>query len=51
MSDESIFGPVAYRLACKDAVEKEFLSDYRIIAIGVDDRAWAAANRIVQLFE
>ena len=51
MSDESIFGPVAYRLAYKDAVEKEFLSDYRIIAIGVDDRAWAAANRIVQLFE
>ena len=51
MSDESIFGPVAYRLAYKDAVQKEFLSDYRIIAIGVDDRAWAAANRIVQLFE
>ena len=51
MSDESIFGPVAYRLAYKDAVEKEFLSDYRIIAIGVDDRAWAAANRVVQLFE
>ena len=51
MSDASIFGPVAYRLAYKDAVEKEFLSDYRIIAIGVDDRAWAAANRIVQLFE
>lgn len=51
MSDASFFGPVAYRLAYKDAVEKEFLSDYRIIAIGVDDRAWAAANRIVQLFE
>ena len=51
MSDASIFGPVAYRLAYKDAVEKEFLSDYRIIAIGVDDRAWAAANRMVQSFE
>ena len=51
MSDESIFGPVAYRLAYKDAVEKAFLSDYRIIAIGIDDRAWAAANRIVQMFE
>ena len=51
MSDESIFGPVAYRLPYKDAVEKGFLSDYRIIAIGVDERAWAAANRIVQLFE
>ena len=51
MSDESIFGPVAYRLPYKEAVEKEFLSDYRIIAIGVDDRAWAAANRIVRLFE
>ncbi len=51
MSDESIFGPVAYRLPYKEAVEKGFLSDYRIIAIGVDDRAWAAANRIVRLFE
>ena len=51
MSDESIFGPVAYRLPYKDAVEKGFLSDYKIIAIGVDDRAWAAANRIVRLFE
>ena len=51
MSDQSIFGPVAYRLPYKEAVEKGFLSDYRIIAIGVDERAWAAANRIVQLFE
>ncbi len=51
MSDESIFGPVAYRLPYQEAVKKGFLSDYRIIAIGVDGRAWAAANRIVQLFE
>jgi len=51
MSDQSIFGPVAYRLPYKVAVEKGFLSDYRIIAIGVDERAWAAANRIVELLE
>ena len=51
MSDESIFGPVAYRLPYKEAAEKGFLSDYRIIAIGVDERAWTAANRIVQRFE
>ena len=51
MSDASIFGPVAYRLPYKEAVEKRFLSDYRIIAIGVDERAWTAANRIVQGFE
>ena len=51
MSDASIFGPVAYRLPYKEAVEKRFLSDYRIIAIGVDERAWTAANRIVQQFE
>ena len=51
MSDESIFGPVAYRLPYNEAVEKGFLSDYRIIAIGVDGRAWAAANRIVQQVE
>ena len=51
MSDESIFGPMAYRLPYKEAVEKGFLCDYRIIAIGVDERAWTAANRIVQRFE
>ncbi len=51
MSDQSIFGPVAYRLPYKEAVEKRFLSDYRIIAIGVNERAWTAANRIVQRFE
>ena len=51
MSDESIFGPVAYRLPYKEAVDKGFLSDYRIIAIGIDERAWTAANRIVQRFE
>ena len=51
MSDESIFGPVAYRLPYKEAVEKRLLSDYRIIAIGVDEAAWTAANRVVQQFE
>ncbi len=51
MSDESIFGPWPTGCRTKEAVEKGFLSDYRIIAIGVDERAWAAANRIVQLFE
>ncbi len=51
MSDESIFGPVAYRLVYKDAVEQKFRFDYRIIAIGEDDRAWPAANRIIQLFK
>ena len=51
MSDESIFGPVAWRLPYKEAVEKRFLCDYRIIAIGVDGKAWTAANRIVQRFE
>ena len=51
MSDESIFGPVAWRLPYREAVEKRFLSDYRIIAIGVDEHAWTAANRIVRQFE
>lgn len=51
MSDQSIFGPVAFRLPYKEAVEHELLADYRIIAIGVDVRAWTAANRIVEHFE
>ena len=48
MDDQSVFGPVAYRLAYAKAVEKGLLCDYRIIAIAVDRSAWDAADKIVQ---
>ena len=51
MSDQAIFGPVAFRLPYRKAVEKNLLADYRIIAFGVDERAWNTANRIVKDIE
>ena len=45
MADEEIFGPELYRRTYKEAVENGWLTDYRIIAIGVnDDGAYKIAN-------
>lgn len=48
MDDQSVFGPVAYRLPYAEAVEKGLLCDYRIIAIAVDKSAWDTADKIVR---
>jgi superfamily II DNA or RNA helicase len=36
MSDEKTFGPVAYQLGFREAIEKEILCDYEIITVSVD---------------
>ena len=47
MADEEIFGPELYRRSYKEAVENGWLTDYRIIAIGVNDKdAYDTANRL-----
>ena len=46
MGDQGIFGPVGYRRSYQYAVEHDLLTDYRIIAFGVDEQAWEAAERI-----
>ena len=46
MGDQGIFGPEGYRRSYQYAVEHELLTDYRIIAFGVDEQAWEAAERI-----
>ena len=51
MSDSSVFGGVAYRVSYQSAVENDLLTDYRIIAFGVDEAAWAAADRICRQIE
>ena len=51
MSDASVFGGVAYRVSYQSAVENDLLTDYRIIAFGVDEAAWAAADRICRQIE
>ncbi len=45
MDDENVFGPELYRKSYRDAVNNGWLSDYRIIALGVNDsEAYEAAN-------
>ena len=51
MSDASVFGGVAYRVSYQSAVQNDLLTDYRIIAFGVDEAAWAAADRICRQIE
>ena len=47
MADEEIFGPELYRRSYKEAVENDWLTDYRIIAIGVNDEdAYKTANNL-----
>ena len=50
MDDESIFGVELYRRSYRDAVKNEWLCDYRIIAIGVNDAAaFEKANRLASV--
>lgn len=50
MDDETVFGVELYRKSYKEAVENGWLSDYRIIALGVNDRdAYEAANALAKM--
>ena len=47
MADENVFGPELYRRSYADAVANGWLTDYRIIAIGVNDEdAYRTANEL-----
>ena len=48
MHREAIFGPVGYRLSYMEAVEKGFLSDYRIVAVALPGSAHDAANEMAE---
>ena len=49
MDDESVFGIEIYRRSYVDAVNNGWLSDYRIIAIGINDsEAYKAANELAR---
>jgi superfamily II DNA or RNA helicase len=37
MDDESVFGPVFFRLSFGDAIKRGLLTDYQLVIIGVDD--------------
>ena len=52
MDDETIFGVDLYRKSYVEAVRNGWLSDYRIIALGVNDPdAYAAANELARQTE
>jgi len=37
MDDETVFGPVVHQLNFGEAIEKELLSDYQVVVVGVDN--------------
>jgi predicted helicase len=50
MDDESVFGPVLHRLAFGDAIERDLLSDYQVVVVGVNDetyRSYAERGELV----
>ena len=49
MDDQSVFGVELYRKSYVEAVENGWLSDYRIIAVGIQDQAaYDAANELAE---
>ena len=48
MDDESIFGTEGYRISYPAAVDRELLSDYRIIAFTTNRDTWKTAERIAK---
>ena len=48
MDDEAVFGPVAFRLTYREAVEQELLSDYRIIAVAVSREGCTVGEQLAQ---
>ena len=52
MDDEAAFGPVFHRLGFAEAIERELLTDYQVVVVGVDDatyRDWAQRGRFVTI--
>ena len=52
MDNEAVFGPVMHRLSFAQAIDKDLLSDYRVLVIGIDDgryRRYAERGRSLTL--
>ncbi len=50
MDDEAAFGPVFHRLSFGEAIERDLLSDYQVVVVGVTDsmyrgQKWAESRR------
>ena len=42
MDDERVFGPVLHRLTFGEAIDRDLLSDYQVVVIGVDNEMYRA---------
>ena len=52
MDDESVFGPVFYEMSFVEAIERELVSDYRVLVVGVNEREAAmhgAGKRVTEI--
>jgi len=52
MDNEKKFGPVFHRLGFAQAIERDLLTDYQVVVVGVDDATyleWAQRGRFVTL--
>ena len=52
MDDEAVFGKVLHRLGFAEAIERDLLTDYQVVVVGVDDatyRDWAQRGRFVTI--
>jgi superfamily II DNA or RNA helicase len=52
MDDEAAFGPVLHRLSFGEAIERDLLSDYQVVVVGVTDsmyRRWAERGEFVSI--
>jgi superfamily II DNA or RNA helicase len=50
MDDETAFGPVLHRLSFGEGIQRDLLSDYQVVVVGVDNemyRAWAEHGEFV----
>jgi superfamily II DNA or RNA helicase len=52
MDDEAVFGKVFHRLGFGEAIERDLLTDYQVVVVGVDDatyRDWVERGRFVTI--
>ncbi len=50
MNDEKKFGPVFHRLGFSEAIERDMLTDYQVVVVGVDDTTyldWAQRGQFI----
>jgi predicted helicase len=52
MDDQAKFGPVFHRLGFAEAIERDLLTDYKVVVVGADDATyldWAQRGRFITL--